>query len=169
MTYDNTWCAIIYLIKSTVSQNVEAVCESLTYDSSAFRATFRSNTFKEMFSVWLHQVLRSLWRTFGPLILLHWDLWSFIYVELSQKLALISIRLTSGLWLGHCNTMILFSFSHSVIDFLLGFGSFDWCMITLWTNIFTSVSRSLEVGSDATLETQPVLPKKTEQYLFSLF
>lgn len=134
------------------------MCEkhSLTYDSSAFRATFKSNTFKEMFSVWLHQVLRSLW-TFGPLILLHWDLWSFIYVGLSQKLALISIRLTSGLWLGHCNTMILFFFSYSVIDLLLGFGSFDWCMITLWTNIFTSVSRSLEVGSDATFANPTIL------------
>lgn len=36
----------------------------------------------------------------------------------------ILIRLSSGLWPGHCDALILFFFSHSVVDLLLCSGSF---------------------------------------------
>lgn len=40
----------------------------------------------------------------------------------------ISVRVRSGLWLGHCNTLILLFFSHSVADLLLWLQSLSYCM-----------------------------------------
>ena len=54
------------------------------------------------------------------------EVWQFIEVcSISLCTALlrshhcISVRLRSGLWLDHCNTLILFFFRHSVVDLLL--------------------------------------------------
>ena len=40
----------------------------------------------------------------------------------------ISIRLRSGLWLDHFNTLILFFFRHSGVDLLIFLGSLSCCM-----------------------------------------
>jgi len=39
-----------------------------------------------------------------------------------------SIRLRSGVWLGHCNILILFFFSHSVINLMVFLGTLSCCM-----------------------------------------
>jgi len=44
----------------------------------------------------------------------------------------ISIGLRSGLQLGHCNTLILFFFSHSLVDLLVIFGSLSSCITQFW-------------------------------------
>lgn len=35
---------------------------------------------------------------------------------------------SSGLWLGHCNTLMLFFFGHSVVDLLLSLGKLSCCI-----------------------------------------
>ena len=51
-----------------------------------------------------------------------------LHTALLKSHQTISIGLRSGLWLGHCNTLILFFFSHSVVDLLVHLGSLSCCV-----------------------------------------
>ena len=98
------------------------------HDSTACRATFTSNNLNFLFSVWYHQFHSLLWRNVCPpffTMLLHFFK---VCTSLLRSSHTVPIRLRSGLWLEHCNQLILFFFRHSVVDLLLCLGSLSCCI-----------------------------------------
>lgn len=73
-----------------------------------------------------HIIVKESWATLlYRSALVRWGLLAFVYVPLPWQCLGISIRLGSGLWLGHGS--IFFSFS--VVDFLPCFWSLSFCVI----------------------------------------
>jgi len=115
------------------------MCDILStpYDSIACRTTFSRNNFLIFARSSLQRCFITL--RFASLCL---------YSALLRSWCIISVRLRSCLWLGQCNTLILFFFSHSVVDLLVFLGSLSCCMtnqpsFTCQTDGFTFDSRIL--------------------------
>ena len=97
------------------------------------------------------QSLSWLWRNLGPLffpaLLQLIEVCSIgLCTALWRSHHSISVRLRSGLWQDHCNTLILFFFTHSVVDLLLCLGS-----LSCW---WASFSPALAAGQMASHLTQ---------------
>jgi len=82
----------------------------------------------------LYQSLTSFWRNFGPffftMLLQFIEVCGHLFMHSSRHS--ISVGLRSRLRLGHCNTLILFFFSHSSVDLLVIFRSLSSCMTKFW-------------------------------------
>lgn len=83
--------------------------------------TLSSKNCKQMFSITRNESFTALWRKFSTLIFAELFQFSQIGGFLSihhflRSCYSISIRLRSGLWLGHSKVFILLFFSHSEVD-----------------------------------------------------
>ena len=91
---------------------------------------------QEFFSTLLYNVASVLWT------LQH----CFMHSSLKSHHS-ISGRLRSGLWLDHCNTLILFFFRHSAVDLLLCLGS-----LSCWWPSYSHALAVRQMASHLTLE-----------------
>lgn len=106
---------------------------SKPHDSKACRTTFSSNSLKSLFSVWLCVAGLYFGSFFFTIFLQLFEDCKHLFIYSSLKvLHRISVKLRSALWLGHCNTLILLLFRHSVEDFLVCLGSFSSCLTLFW-------------------------------------
>ena len=116
--------------------SVEKVCEPL--DLITCWPSFGSNKLNQTFSVVGDQtctmVRRNIWPfiftklfQFSNIIFLGCLVWTAVLMSCHS----ISIRLRSGLWLGHSKRHIFFCRSCSVVDLLLCFGPLSCCITQL--------------------------------------